>query len=1251
MAKSTLERGRNLINSDHIIGIGASAGGMEAIHDLFDAMPPDTGISFVVIQHLSPDHKSLLVELLAKHTSMHVLEASNGVLVEPNCIYVIPSKKLMTIQNRRLYLAEKARTSQPNHAIDVFFEALSKDQGKKAIGIILSGTGTDGTKGLQAIRNMGGTAIVQDPLTATFDGMPTSAVESGSADIVLPPEMIGEELVELLKGKLPINLREEDEATLLDILDLLHKGTRYDFSQYKRPTLLRRLSKRMSELNIRNLKEYRNYAKEHVDELKTLSQEFLINVTKFFRDPEAFKRLQSDIIPAIFSNKGPEDKIKVWIVACSTGEEAYTVAILFLEYMRKLEDSFPNVKFFATDIDAGALEIASRGIFGLGIAEDVPQPLLSRYFIREGDAFRVTSELRKLVVFANHNAIKDPPFSRLDLILCRNMFIYMNTKLQAKALRKFHFALNVNSYLMLGPSENVGILKEVMQEVNRKWKIYRCITKTLGDADEMFVPLENTVYPKGLIPARKNSAVNLSEILKDTLLEDRKIALILIDKEFNVKQATGSYKSFVQLPEENFNINILKLVSADLSVALGITVRKALAENVSSKMKHVVLRDREDSRLVNIIVRPYLHRDDSNQALVSILIEELPSEIKTTRSIPGSSMENREQVLALEKELTETRQNLQAIIEEMETVNEELQSSNEEMISTNEELQSTNEELQSLNEELHTVSAEHQLKIKELFELNDDLNNYFNNSDIGQILVDSHQAIRKFSPASKKIINLIDSDIGRSLPDITTNLRNIDFIEHVSRVLTQHKPFETEVQTTEGKFYLMRINPYLRRDKTTDGAVINFIDISQSKRLSSIIEGVFESSTNGITAKKAIRDKQHKIIDFEYLALNTAAEQMFRVQHQWLVGKRLLEVFGKATNEYFNIYVNVVETGNPTSLEFFHESTGKWYETTIVKMLDGIVTTHIDITDRKNSADLIAKNYEDLKLATEKLSESNVQLERSNFDLMQFASVASHDLKEPLRKIQAFGNILQSKIKQKLSEGELSYFSKIISASNRMQALIDDVLTLSKLSNNNSMHVRTDLNRIVRQIIDDMEITIRERNAVIQTDVLPFIDAVPGQMHQVFQNLISNALKFTNKKLPVVTIQQNPIPQQHVEDLAVTSDRYVYITVTDNGIGFEDEYKEKIFGVFQRLHGRNYEGTGIGLAIARKIVENHEGFIFANGEVNKGSTFHIYLPSKMNRPASANDHIAKVADGTGNNEGDTQAHQHASTITISNAGR
>ena len=427
--------------------------------------------------------------------------------------------------------------------------------------------------------------------------------------------------------------------------------------------------------------------------------------------------------------------------------------------------------------------------------------------------------------------------------------------------------------------------------------------------------------------------------------------------------------------------------------------------------------------------------------------------------------------------------------------------------------------------------------------------------------------------------------------------------------LSDVKSKRKEVQGLGGDYYLMRVRPYIRRDKTTDGVVINFIDISQSKRLASIVEGIFESSTNGITAKKAIRDENHKIIDFEYLAVNEAAERMFNVKQSSLIGKRLSEIFKETPDEYLQVYSNVVETGISEKLEFYQEKVSdRWYETAIVKMLDGIVTTHIDITDRKKNADLIAQSFKDLKLTTDKLSETNVQLERSNFDLMQFASVASHDLKEPLRKIQAFGNILQSKIKNKLSEGEENYFSKIISASNRMQSLIDDVLTLSKLSNGSSVKEKTDLNKIIKQITEDLEITIREKNAVITSDVLPSIDAVPGQMHQVFQNLISNGLKFSDKESPQINISPQPLAQDQADNLGISPNNFVNILVTDNGIGFEDKYKEKIFGIFQRLHGRNYEGTGIGLAIARKIIENHGGFIFANGKVNKGARFQIILP-------------------------------------------
>jgi two-component system, chemotaxis family, CheB/CheR fusion protein len=1223
MAKSTLARKRKLISPTHIIGIGASAGGMEAIHDLFDNMPANTGFSFVVVQHLSPDHKSLMAELLSKHTAMQVREASHNIAVEPDCIYVIPTKKLISIRNGRLQLDEKVKSRAPNHAIDIFFESLAKDQKKKAVGIILSGTGTDGTKGLSAIKQAGGISVVQDPLTAGFDGMPNSAVGSGTADFILPPEMIGEELVAFVKDASLIKslkaFSQQDEDTLREILDLLNKTTRQDFNHYKRPTLFRRLAKRMTELNIASLQQYKDYVFEHEEEIKTLSREFLINVTKFFRDPEAFEFLKSDVIPAIFANKKPEDTIKAWVVACSSGEEAYSIGILLLEHIERSGKVFPNIKIFATDIDLDALETASRGLYPSTIQRDVPQDLLAKYFVQEGGQYRVVPELRKLVVFANHDVMQDPPFSRLDLITCRNMFIYVNATLQRRALKKFHFAMNVNSYLMMGPSENIGILKDVTQEINRKWKVYKCITKRL-EGETIFAPLENAVFPKFQSPTR-TGAINLTEILKDTLLEDRRVALILIDKEFNVKQAIGSYKSFMQFPEESFNFNLLRMVSPDLAVALGVAVRKSMAENQKATMKNVLVHETDSVRTVNVIVKPYTQRADFQYPFLSVVIEDAQEPKQHRTALAGSTNSN-EQVLALEQELNETRENLQAVIEEMETVNEELQSSNEEMVSTNEELQSTNEELQSLNEELHTVSAEHQQKIKELFELNDDLNNYFNNSDIGQILVDSNMIIRKFSPSSKRMINLIETDIGRPLQDITTNLRNINFVNEINKVIKTSNAIEREVQT-EDRFYLMRISPYVRRDQSFDGVVINFIDISQSKRLTSIIEGIFESSTNGIAAKKAVRDRNNKIVDFEYLAVNEALERMFNVEHGSLVGRRLLDTFKEGKGKYLPVYINVVETGIPAQLEFYNELQDKWYETSIVKMLDGIVTTHIDITERKKSADLIAQGYADLKRTSEKLSESNRQLERSNFDLMQFASVASHDLKEPLRKIQAFGNILEAKIKNKLSENELSYFSKMISASNRMQALIDDVLTLSKLSNGNSIKVKTDLNQIIKQIIDDLEIIIHEKNAVIKSDPLPFIEAVPGQMHQVFQNLISNALKFSDKESPTVSITPSPISEGQARDLSIHSKDYVQIVVSDNGIGFEDEYSEKIFGIFQRLHGRNYEGTGIGLAIARKIIENHGGLIFATGRVNKGATFYIFLPVASRRVV-ANKHLLEA---------------------------
>ncbi|HWA35765.1 MAG TPA: chemotaxis protein CheB, partial [Cyclobacteriaceae bacterium] len=1100
-------------SSHYIIGIGASAGGLEAIHDLFDYMPQNTGFSFIVIQHLSPDYKSLMAELLSRHTQMQVCEAEDGMPVEPNCIYVIPSKKLMTIRKGRLLLVEKLKSKFPNNAIDVFFESLAQEYKERAIAMILSGTGSDGSKGVREIKKEGGIVVVQDPLTAGFDGMPNSAVDTGCADLILPPEIIGEELLNYLHDA-PLlksfnQLNQGDETTLQDILKSLYQVTNRDFSHYKRPTLLRRLAKRMSEVGINAIKDYKEYLQAHDDEAKALSKEFLINVTKFFRDLEAFETLRTEVIPMIVEGRRNAASIKVWVVACSSGEEAYSVAMLFLDFMEQNQIPSTHFKVFATDIDGEALETASRAIYPDTIAKDVPEKYLRRYFVQESGMLKISPEVRKHVVFAAHDVLKDPPFSHLDLVTCRNMFIYLNPMLQQQILRKFHFALNQDGYLMMGPSENVDILKDYMAEINRKWKIFRCVVRAkVIENNSVMMPLErNKIFMTGR-NAPKTIANSLAEIFKDTVLESSKIAAIFIDKEFNVKQAIGIYKKFLKFPDENFNFNLLKLVTGDLAVALGVAVRKAINQNEKVVMNRVLIHSEDAATQVSITVKPYLLQKDYQAPFLCVVLEEEAAfEAKASRVVSDYSQASADRIFELEQELKDTRENLQAVIEEMEASNEELQSSAEEMISTNEELQSTNEELQSLNEELHTVSGEHQLKIKQLNELNDDLNNYFNNSYIGQILLDQKMIIRKFSPAATKMINMISSDVGRSIAHISNNIKELDFIEEVKKVLRTGSSTEREI-SIDGSYYLMRISPYVKRDDTPDGAVVSFTDITESKQLSSIINGVFISSTNGITALKAIRNSEGVIKDFEFLAANRAAEKLFGIPQAEIAGKKMHEVIPEGNRAIQEVFKDVTSTGTDFTFEFHDQKNERWYSINVAKMMDGVVCTQIDITDSKKSANIIAENFEALQEKSEQLKNSNMQLERSNLDLLQFASVASHDLKEPLRKVQAFGNILKNKISNKLDPDEMNYFDRMISASGRMQRLIEDVLSLSKLSDNGIPKQVVNLNQIIKNICDDLEIIMNEKNASIETINLPEIKAVPWQAQQLFQNLIANSLKF-----------------------------------------------------------------------------------------------------------------------------------------------
>lgn len=1198
-------------DKNYVVGIGASAGGLEAINELFDNMPEGTGFSFVVVQHLSPDHKSLMAELLSKHTAMMVFEAKDKMEVKPNSIYLIPPGKIITLQNRTLSVVEKIRDHLPNTAIDIFLESLANESAEKAIAIILSGTGSDGSKGIQAIKNNGGTVVVQDPATAQFDGMPNSAIATGCSDMILAPEMIPEELLEfveeapLLRSLTAMN--NQEEATRLDILELVYKVTGHDFTQYKRPTINRRLAKRMLEQGIKSLAEYYKYLSSNHAETRKLCKEFLLHVTKFFRDEESFTLLKNNVIPAILSKKASGETVKTWTIACSTGEEVYSLAMLFDECLEQQKEQDLDVKIFATDISQEVIDIASRGLYTDAQVKNISPTRLKKYFIKEAGGYRIIPLIRKMVVFARHDICKDPPFSKIDLLSCRNMLIYMNPQLQKVVLQKVHFSILDGGYIFLGASENIGVLKDVVSEVDRKWKIYKCVSKDRISDFENPINLEDrTIHNPLLQQAKsKNALNNLNEIFKETLIEEYDYAGILIDKDFEVKQAIGNFKKFLNFPEGAFNFNLLKMVSADLSVALNSGIRKAIKDNNRVVQKNIQIIQNKQERRITIIIKPFLIQKVYLQPFLFIILKEeelIPR--KALNETNAKEMYPSVLVEEIERELRDTKENLQALIEEVESANEELQSSNEEIVSSNEELQSTNEELQSLNEELHTVNAEHQMKIKELIELNDDLNNYFRNTDIGQILIDKKLIIRKFTPIATKQVNLISTDIGRSIADISNNIKDLDFINSIKSVLQSGKGTEKEITIGDDKIYLMRIAPYLRQNKSVDGVVVNFIDVSEVRQLNNILEAVFNSSNSAIIALNAVRNEKGKIVDFETISINNTADKLLK-KSEVLLKRHFDQLYHDIDTEIFSLYTRVIESGKSSEFEYYHAVKNKWLDIVVVKMMDGLVLTINDITEKKQNTEKIEKSYQKLRMASAEVQETNDKLEQSNMDLMQFASVASHDLKEPLRKIQVFGNMLKEKAKEKLNENEAGNLEKIITSSNRMQILIDDVLTLSRLSKNDTPHIPVDLNIVVNQIIDDLEISIADKKASIKIEPLPIIKGVSGQLHQLFQNLISNAIKFNEGK-PEITIRQ--CDHDFENNFNVNQKDYYCICVKDNGIGFDEQFSEKIFGVFQRLEKTNYQGTGIGLAIVKKIIDNHKGFIKATSSPGKGSEFMLILP-------------------------------------------
>jgi len=823
----------------YIIAIGASAGGMEAIHLLFDHTPEDE-VSYIIIQHLSPDHKSFMAELLVKHSKLKISVAENEMIVEPNRVYLMPQGKTMTIRNRTLFLND-INALQPNKSIDIFFDSLALSHGRKSVAIILSGTGSDGTKGIAAIKRNGGYVIVQDPQSAKFNGMPNSAIGSGNVDVILSPDLIPDEIITHLKrdsleSKFTANLGDENEAELVKILALIQKHTPLDFSDYKRPTILRRIVLRMAKNKITTLTDYVGFLEANPDEIAVLAKEFLISVTKFFRDPEAFEIIREKVIPEIIEHKLQVDILKVWVVGCATGEEAYSLAILIVEQLIELKKNL-EVKIFASDIDKSALLYASKGIYPASISQDVTEERLEKFFVKEGEQYKVRENIRKMLIFADHDIVKQPPYGKIDLISCRNLLIYINPILQKKILTSLHFCLNLGGYLFLGPSESLGDLKKSFTEVNKKWRIFKSIEVIRNYREAAYStpglekPSNNLNYQS--TPQKRTEKGNLSELTNNAFLSVSGYeAAICVNTEFKILQTFGNVEKFL-LPKI-FNFNLLEMLPEELSIVTSTTIHKSLKKNKEASVKKVRFKRGGKFQSVNVLTKPILFENNASQNIILVLFSEGDTEqiSDSDSEIYGMEAQTAQFLENLKEELAETKQTLSDANNALEISNDNVSSYNEELISSNEEMQSVNEELQSVNEELQTVNNEYQLKIIELADLNDDLNNYFNSTVHAQLYVDRNFILRKFTPSAIRQINLNDGDIGRPLSDISTNIRFSTLMDDIAKVISSSAFMEKEVQTLNGKWYQMMGIPYVRQqDNRNDGAIITFNDITEIKRV------------------------------------------------------------------------------------------------------------------------------------------------------------------------------------------------------------------------------------------------------------------------------------------------------------------------------------------------------------------------------------------------------------------------------------
>lgn len=824
----------------YVVGIGASAGGLEALEQFFASMPSDSNMAFVVIQHLSPDFKSLMPEILSRNTEMEVYQIENGMKIVPGCVYLNPPKFNVKISQGQLFLNEQDPIQKVNLTINTFFESLAEDMNEKSIGIILSGTGSDGTRGCRAIKEAGGIVIAQDVKSAKFNGMPKSVIVTNICDYILPPTSMPEKLLRYTNHSTLIDVIEDeeqkiDEATdiLSQIYNLIKNLYSTDFSLYKPGTVLRCLNRRIRICQIQTLEGYLSYLKENQEEVECLYNSLLIGVTRFFRDSNAFDVIKNKVIPEIVGVKTDNAVVRVWVAGCSTGEEAYSLAILFKEYMDSTQRNIA-VKIFATDIDINAIEYASKGVYPDSIAEDVSLERLNRYFIKKRDGYHVSKYIREMVIFSGHNVINNAPFYKIDLLTCRNLLIYFQPNLQKRIISTFQFALETNGFMFLGTSETIGEMGKYFSTFDAKWRIFK-----RKDIKKRPLVDDFSVISTGIKVIQSKPEEDYftrvernkweMEDIHTMLIEECLPPSVLVDENNELVQICGDVDKYLKVPRGKVCYNIQKMVPKELSTALGTAISKVRKERKTVTYSNIKVKLVEEQNSINLVVKPLFTKKSG--LLILVIFEEIKSIGSYEEQVENfdTISELHGRIADLEQELRYTKESLQSSIEELETSSEELQSANEELLVSNEEMHSTNEELQSVNEELMVVNTQYQYKIQELADLNNDMTNFLNSTAIGTLFLDSNLCVRKFTPAITKEINLIEQDIGRPISHISHNFKNEDLIKVSRDVMDSLIPVEKEIKSSSSKWYILKYSPFRTNENVIKGIVLSLVDITARK--------------------------------------------------------------------------------------------------------------------------------------------------------------------------------------------------------------------------------------------------------------------------------------------------------------------------------------------------------------------------------------------------------------------------------------